>query len=75
MKLKNETYDVLKWISLIALDALGICYKTLSSVWGWPYGEQILETCTALSLCIGALIGISTAEYRKEQLERNNKGE
>ena len=73
MKLKNETYDVLKWISLIALDAIGLCYKTLSTVWGWPYGEQIFETCAALSLCIGALIGISTAEYRKDQL--NNKGE
>ena len=65
MKLSNTAYDILKWVSMICLDAIGVCYKTLSGVWGWPYGEQVLETCTALSLCIGALIGISTAQYYK----------
>ena len=65
MMLNNKLYDVLKWISLIALDALGICYKTLSAIWHWPYGEEVLATCAALSLCIGALLGICTAEYNK----------
>ena len=67
MKLPDKVYDVLKWVALIALDAIGVCYKTLAAVWGWPFGEQVLETCTALSLCIGALIGISTAQYYKEE--------
>lgn len=57
----------MKWISLIALDAVGVCYKTLATIWGWPYGEQVLATCAAVSLLIGALIGISTAAYNKEQ--------
>ena len=65
--LPNKVYDILKWISLIALDAVGVCYKTLATIWGWPYGEQVLATCAAVSLLIGALIGISTAAYNKEQ--------
>ena len=65
--LPNKLYDILKWISLIALDAVGVCYKTLATIWGWPYGEQVLATCAAVSLLIGALIGISTAAYNKEQ--------
>ena len=65
--LPNKVYDVLKWISLIALDAIGVCYKTLSAIWQWPYGEEVLATCAAISLCIGVLLGISTAEYRKKE--------
>ena len=63
--LSNKVYDVLKWIALIALDALGLLYKTLAAIWGWPFGDEVLATCTALSLCLGTLLGISTAKYNK----------
>lgn len=63
--LPNRVYDVLKWVSLIALDAVGLCYQKLAAIWGWPYGDEVLQTCAAVSLCIGALIGISTAKYNK----------
>lgn len=63
--LSNRVYDILKWIAMIALDALGLLYKTLASIWGWPYGDEVLATCTALSLCLGTLLGISTAKYNK----------
>ena len=66
MKLSNKAYDILKWISLIALDAIGVCYRTLALIWAWPYGEEVLATCAALSLFIGTLIGISTAQYYKD---------
>ena len=65
MKLSNRTYDILKWVAMVALDALGVCYSTLSSVWGWPYGDEVLQTCAAVSLLIGGLIGISAAEYHR----------
>ena len=69
MKLNDKVYDVLKWIALIALNAIGVCYKTPAAVWGWPFGEEVLTTCTALALCLGTLLGISTAEYNKSRLQ------
>ncbi len=63
--LSNKVYDILKWIALIALDALGLLYKTLAAIWGWSFGDEVLATCTALSLCLGTLLGISTAKYNK----------
>lgn len=71
--LSNKVYDILKWIALIALDALGLLYKTLAAIWGWPYGDEVLATCTALSLCLGTLLGISTAKYNKS-LEPPDEG-
>ena len=64
--MSNKTYDVLKWIALVALDAMGLFYSTLAGIWGLPYGDQVLETCVALSLFLGALVGVSSAQYKKK---------
>ena len=66
MKLNDKVYDILKWVALIALNAIGLCYKTLALIWGLPFGEEIMATCAALALCLGALLGISTAQYYKD---------
>ena len=65
MKMSNKVYDVLKWIALIALDAVGLFYSTLSTIWELPLGDEVLATCAALSVFIGALIGLSSAQYNK----------
>lgn len=66
MKLNNKLYDILKWTSLIALDAIGVAYKGLAEVWNLPYGSEIATTCSIVSVLIGALIGISSYNYNKE---------
>lgn len=70
MKLPDGVYDVLKWLSLVVFNAVGVLYKTLAAVWSLPYGEQVMTTCAAIALFIGALIGISTAEYNKGMHEK-----
>ena len=60
--LSNKTYDVLKWIALYLLPALG----TLSGIWNFPYGEEVVGTITAVDTFLGVLLGISTAQYNKE---------
>lgn len=67
MKLNDKTYDVLKWIAMIALPALGTLYFSLSNIWGWPWGEEIVGTLTAVDTCLGVLLGISSAKYHKEK--------
>ncbi len=67
MKFNNQTYDILKWIALIALPALATLYGALASTWGWPYAEQIVYTITAVDTFLGALLGISNLQYKKDQ--------
>lgn len=66
MKLSNKVYDVLKWIALYLLPAMGTLYFALSGIWGLPYGEQIVGTITAADTFLGVLLGISNAGYKKE---------
>ena len=67
MKLNSKVYDVLKYICQIALPALGGLYFALSQIWGLPYGEQIVGTISAITACLGILLGISTYSYYKDQ--------
>lgn len=69
MLLSNRTYDILKWVAQIVLPALGAFYFALSSIWGLPYGEQIVGTITAVDALLGALLGISTAQYKAKDNE------
>ena len=64
--LSDKTFDVLKWIALYLLPALGTLYFALSGIWGLPYGEAIVGTITAIDTFIAAILGISTVNYNKE---------
>lgn len=65
MKFSNKVYDILKWIAQIVLPAIGTLYFALAGIWGFPYGEQIVGTITAIDAFLGAILGISSANYNK----------
>ena len=67
MKLPNTLYDILKWITMIVIPALATAYVGLAAVWGWPYADQIAKTATVICTLLGALLGISTAQYNKDE--------
>lgn len=61
--LSNAAYDLLNRIALIILPAIGTFYFGLSAIWGLPYGEQVVGTCTAAALFVGALVKLSNRSY------------
>lgn len=67
MKMTNGMYDGLKFVAQIILPAAGTLYFALAAIWGLPYGEQIVGTITAVDAFLGALLGISTASYNREE--------
>ena len=67
MKLSNKVYDVLKWIAMYLLPALGTLYFALAGIWNFPYGEQVVGTITAIDAFLGAILGLSSATYYKNE--------
>lgn len=67
MKISNKVYDALKWIAQYLLPALGTLYFALSTIWGFPYGEQVVGTITAIDAFLGAILGLSSATYYKNE--------
>lgn len=67
MKLNDKVYDVLKWITMIVLPALATAYVGLASIWGWPFADEVAKTTAVVCTLLGALLGISTAQYNKDK--------
>ena len=63
MKLNNKVYDMLKWLVMIVLPALTTAYVGLAAIWGFPCAEEVSKTSAVVCTLLGALLGISTAQY------------
>ena len=63
--MNKKVYYVLKWIAMYLLPAIGTLYFAIASIWGLPYGEQIVGTITAVDTFLGVILGISTTQYNK----------
>lgn len=66
MKLTNKTYDILKWIVVIVLPAAATLYAALGGIWGLPLVTEITGTITAVDTFLGAVLMISSANYKGE---------
>ncbi len=71
----SKVYDVLKWIAQLVLPAAGALYFALAGIWGFPYGEEIIGTITAVDAFLGIILGISSISYNKSQIAEKTKDE
>ncbi len=67
MLMDNKTYDILKFIAMIVLPALGTLYFTLAAIWGLPNSNEVVGTITAIDTFMGALLGLSTKTYNSNK--------
>lgn len=65
MKINNKVYDVLKWVCTVVLPALITLYGVIGAVCGIPHTEQALTIATAVNVCLGTILGISSYQYNK----------
>ena len=67
MKIPDKLYNLLKWISIVAIPAATTLFGVVASQFNIPYAQQVLTICPAVATFIGALIGISSAKYYQDQ--------
>lgn len=65
MKLSDSVYTILKWITLVVIPAAVTFYGVLANALGLPYADIVAQIAAGVCAFIGAIIGISTAEYNK----------
>lgn len=66
MQLNSKVYDVLKYLTIIVLPAIGALYTGLAQIWSLPYSAQIPATITVICTFLGALLCISSTQYYKD---------
>ena len=70
MKLNDKIYDVLKWVALVCLPALATLISVVLPLWNLADESTvtaIVGTISAVDVFLGALLGVSTAQYNKSQ--------
>lgn len=65
--LSNRGYDILKWVTVLVIPALGTFYATLALIWGFPAGEQVLSSTVAVNLFLGTILGLATKSYNQNE--------
>lgn len=63
MIINSKTYDILKYVALIALPALQVFWLTIGKIWNISYTVEIGATIGAVALLLGTLLGVSTRNY------------
>lgn len=63
--LTNRAYDILKFIALIFLPAVGTLYFTLAGFWELPKADEVVGSITAIDAFLGALLGLSGRQYSR----------
>lgn len=65
MVFKNEkVYQFMKWFTTVVLPAITTLWLTLASIWNFPYAEPIGATLGAITVFLGALLGIGSIKYQ-----------
>lgn len=70
LKINDKIYDVLKWVAMLFLPALAVLVKTVFTVWNIPYADEISTTIMAIDAFLGAILGISTIQYKNNEVSK-----
>lgn len=65
--LPSRLYDWLKWVCVILLPACATLIFSLGQIFEWGWAGIVVGVIEAVDFFIGALIGVSTAQYNKNK--------
>lgn len=64
--MSSKVFDIIRFLAEVAISAAGALYYALAERWGWPYGEDIVVTCAAVSTFLGIFTEWQRMKYKKE---------
>lgn len=64
--MSNKLYDILKWVAIIVLPAIATLLLGIGKIWSIEIMPQIAQTVTVIDAFLGAVLGVSTIQYNKE---------
>lgn len=67
LALSNKAYDVLKRTVEYVLPGLGTLYFTVATIWGLPYGEQVVGTLAAVAIFLAIFLGFSRKSFKEDE--------
>lgn len=73
--MSNKTYDILKYIALVVYPAIITLTATIMTALGCKNTEIVIIIMNAIATFLGTILGISNANYKKENKKMYNDEE
>ena len=70
-RLKDTTYDQLKYIVQIVLPAVATFIGVVGIALGVTYTEVVVVIFTAVNVLLGTILGVSSRNYYEDEMENN----
>jgi hypothetical protein len=67
MILKDNHYQIIKWVVLTVLPALSVLVGALGKAYGFEYTDLTVLTINAVAVFLGAVTGVSQLNYNKSK--------
>ena len=65
--LNNKSYEIMKWITMIALPAISVFMGAVGVELGISEPDTLVTILNAITVLMGSLIGVSTLNYNKDK--------
>ena len=65
--LNNKSYEIMKWITMIALPAISVFIGAVGVDLGISDPDTLVTILNAITVLMGSLIGVSTLNYNKDK--------
>lgn len=65
----DKSYNVIKWVVIIALPAFSSLVGGLGKAYSWADTDLAVLTINAVTVFLGAVTGVSALNYNKQQKE------
>ena len=62
--LSNKVYDVLKFVALVLLPAIGTLYFGVAAIWGLPKADEVVGTVLVVDTFLGVVLGVTNQNYK-----------
>ena len=65
--LNNKSYEIMKWVTMIALPAISVFIGTVGVELGISEPDTLVTVLNAITVLMGSLIGVSTLNYNNDK--------
>ena len=62
--MQNKTFEILKWVALIVIPALGTFVGVVGKAINWEYTDITVIIITAIGTFLGTVLGVSNRTFK-----------
>ena len=73
MKVSNKVYDIIKYVTAVAVPAVNTSILALSAIFGWDWGETVSKVLIVANTLLASLFCLTIAGYKASKIETDEE--